>query len=184
MSIAVRMMRKLAQNNRLANQRLLSACLKLGPGEFEAARVSIFPSLKATLNHILTIDWFYVDALEGGTLGPRAWEPAEPFDAIGPLIAAQSAVDERLLAFVSGLTEAALRPRRASTAPAASSASAPTTCCCTCSCTRPTIAGRSTPCWPARQSSRRSSMSSSPAGWRIGRHGCRTCWRWAGAKTS
>ena len=44
----------------------------------------------------------------GGTLGPRAWEPEEPFDAIGPLLAAQSAVDERLLAFVAGLTEAGL----------------------------------------------------------------------------
>lgn len=108
MSIAVRMMRKLAQNNQLANQRLLSACLGLKPGEFEATRTSFFPSLKATLSHILTIDWFYVDALEGGTLGPRAWDPEEPFDAIGPLLAAQIAVDERLLAFVAGLTEASL----------------------------------------------------------------------------
>jgi len=101
-------MRKLAQNNRLANHRLLAACLGLQPGEFEAMRVSFFPSLKTTLNHILTVDWFYVDALEGGTLGPKAWEQEEPFDAIGPLAAAQFAVDERLLAFCVGLTEARL----------------------------------------------------------------------------
>ena len=74
--MSVRTYRKMAQNNRLANFRLLNACKALQPGEFEATRVSFFPSIKATLNHNLTIDWFYVDALEGGDLGPRAWEPA------------------------------------------------------------------------------------------------------------
>lgn len=107
-SVAGRIMRKLAQNNRLANHRLLTACLSLPPGEFEATRVSFFPSLKATLNHILTIDWFYVDALEGGTLGPRAWDPEEPFEAIGPLAEAQFAVDRRLLTFCSDLSDARL----------------------------------------------------------------------------
>lgn len=108
MTVATRIMRKLAQNNRLANHRLLTACLALQPGEFEAPRVSFFPSLKATLSHILTVDWFYVDALEGGTLGPKAWDPEEPFDAIGPLASAQFAVDQRLLAFTLGLTDARL----------------------------------------------------------------------------
>ena len=105
MSPAVRMLRKLAQNNRLANHRLHAACARLGPGEFEAERTGFFPSIRATLNHILTVDWFYVDALEGGTLGPAAWEPEEPFVELPPLAAAQVAVDERLLAFVAGLTE-------------------------------------------------------------------------------
>ncbi len=108
MSVAARLMRKLAQNNRLANHRLLTACLGLQPGEFEATRVSFFPTLKMTLNHILTVDWFYVDALEGGTLGPRAWDPEEPFDGIGALAEAQFAVDRRLLAFCADLTEARL----------------------------------------------------------------------------
>lgn len=105
MTIATRIMRKLAQNNRLANRRLLTSCLALLPGEFEATRVSFFPSLKATLSHILTVDWFYVDALEGGTLGPKAWDPEEPFDTIAPLAEAQFAVDERLLAFCMDLTD-------------------------------------------------------------------------------
>lgn len=105
MSLALRMLRKLAQNNRLANHRLHAACARLQPGEFEAERVSFFPSIKATLNHILTIDWFYVDALEGGTLGPKAWDPEVPFDALAPLTAAQVVVDERLLAFIAGLTD-------------------------------------------------------------------------------
>jgi uncharacterized damage-inducible protein DinB len=103
--MTVRHFRKLAQNNRLANLRLLTACTALQPGEFEAPRTSFFPSIKATLNHTLTIDWFYVDALEGGTLGPKAWDPAEPFDTIGALAEAQFAVDERLLKFCAALTD-------------------------------------------------------------------------------
>ena len=103
-----RPLRQMARNALLANRRLDIACMALGPGEWEAARTSFFPSLKETLNHILTIDWFYVDALEGGTLGPKAWDPEEPFDAIGPLAAAQFAVDQRLLTFCTGLTDAQL----------------------------------------------------------------------------
>ncbi len=101
--MGVRLFRKLAQNNRLANLRLHGACMALVPGEFEAPRASFFPSIRATLNHILTIDWFYVDALEGGTLGPRAWEVEEPFAEIAPLAEAQALVDERLLRFCVGL---------------------------------------------------------------------------------
>lgn len=103
--MSLRTYRKLAQNNRLANRRLHEACFKLGPGEFEAPRVSFFPTIKMTLNHILTVDWFYVDALEGGTLGPKAWENEEPYDTIESLAEAQRAVDERLLAFVAGLDD-------------------------------------------------------------------------------
>ena len=65
-------LRSMAYNNAWANHRLLSACAGLSQAEFEAARTGFFPSIQATLNHILTIDWFYVDALEGGTLGPAA----------------------------------------------------------------------------------------------------------------
>lgn len=98
-----RVFRKLAYNNRLATLRLHAAVARLEPGEFEAPRTSFFPSIKATLNHILTIDWFYVDALEGGTLGPKAWENEEPFDTIASLTAAQTEVDERLIALCEAL---------------------------------------------------------------------------------
>jgi uncharacterized damage-inducible protein DinB len=77
-----RSFRKLAYNNALANRRLLSACAILQPGEFEAPRTSFFPSVKETLNHIVTVDWFYVDGLEGGTLGLKAFEVDEPFDDV------------------------------------------------------------------------------------------------------
>lgn len=96
--------RRLARNNRLANMRLLTACGALAPGEFAAKRTSFFPSIKATLNHILTIDWFYVDALEGGSLGRRAWDPEVPFASVAELAPAQAAVDARLLALCDALT--------------------------------------------------------------------------------
>src|SRR4026207_1568483 len=63
--------RAMAFNNAWSNHRLLAACAHLTQEEFEAARTGFFPSLKATLNHILIVDWFYVDGLEGGWLGPK-----------------------------------------------------------------------------------------------------------------
>ena len=53
--------------------RLLAACVRLSQADFVAPRTGFFPSLRATLNHIMIIDRFYVDAMEGGTLGPAAW---------------------------------------------------------------------------------------------------------------
>ena len=55
--------RTLAHANRLANRRLHAACLQLTPEEFMAPRTGFFPSLWATLNHILIVDWYYIAAL-------------------------------------------------------------------------------------------------------------------------
>lgn len=99
---------KLAYNNRLANDRLHEAVSMLQPGEFEAARTGFFPSIQASLNHILVIDWFYVDALEGGRLGPKAWANQIPFPHPEELREAQAAVDQRLLNFCLSLTIDAL----------------------------------------------------------------------------
>lgn len=103
-----RVFRKLAYNNALANLRLANACLNLQPGEFEAHRVSFFPSIRMTMNHILTVDWFYVDGLEGGTLGPKAWEAEEPFETLETLMPEQRKVDARVVAFCEALTPEAL----------------------------------------------------------------------------
>ncbi|EHS48757.1 DinB family protein [Rhizobium sp. PDO1-076] len=92
-----RVFRKLALNNAMANWRLHAALVGLKPGEFESPRIGFFPSLKTTLNHILIVDWFYVDALEGGTLGPKAWENEQPFDNPLALYGAQLDVDRRLI---------------------------------------------------------------------------------------
>ncbi|ABC92240.1 hypothetical conserved protein [Rhizobium etli CFN 42] len=99
-----RTFRKLAYNNALANHRLLHACAVLKPGEFEAPGTSFFPSIKETLNHIITVDWFYVDGMEGGTLGFQAFEVDEPFDDVESLTQAQAKVDQRLIDLCEALT--------------------------------------------------------------------------------
>ena len=95
--------RAMAYNNAWANHRLLTACARLGPDELTAKRTGFFPSLRATLNHILIIDRFYVDAMEGGTLGPAVWADREPCGTVAALQEAQAVVDQRLLAVVEGL---------------------------------------------------------------------------------
>jgi uncharacterized damage-inducible protein DinB len=100
--------RAMAYNNRWANHRLLTACARLSQADFEAPRTGFFPSLRATLNHILIIDRFYVDAMEGGTLGPAAWADPEPCETVAILRPAQADVDRRLIAFVEHLDEASL----------------------------------------------------------------------------
>jgi uncharacterized damage-inducible protein DinB len=100
--------RAMAHNNAWANHRLLTACLRLPQDAFTAKRTGFFPSLRSTLNHILVIDRFYIDAMEGGTLGPKAWANREPCATVTELLAAQTQVDQRLIAVVNGLDAAAL----------------------------------------------------------------------------
>jgi uncharacterized damage-inducible protein DinB len=95
--------RAMAYNNGWANHRLLTACLRLSQAEFVAPRTGCFPSLRATLNHILIVDRFYVDAMEGGTLGPAAWADPEPCATAILLQQAQGETDRRLIAVVERL---------------------------------------------------------------------------------
>ena len=105
----------MAYNNAWANQRLLTACGQLSQEDFVAPRVSFFPSLKATLNHNLTVDWYYVDALERAFDGREAnrepdrfFMPEEPFDDCAELAVAQRHVDRRLVAFCVARTDGEL----------------------------------------------------------------------------
>lgn len=92
----------MARNNAWANHRLGRACLALSDAEFVAPRCGFFPSIAATLNHMLTVDWFYVDALEAGTLGPTAWANPLPYPTASGWQAAQAAVDIRLVTVCAG----------------------------------------------------------------------------------
>ena len=100
--------RAMAYNNGWANHRLLTACMELSQADFVAPRTGFFPSLRATLNHILIVDHFYVDAMEGGTLGPAAWADREPCATVILLRDAQRDVDRRLIAVVERLGAADL----------------------------------------------------------------------------
>jgi uncharacterized damage-inducible protein DinB len=105
-----------AWNNAWANHRLLGAVVRLSSEDFAAKRTSFFPSIKATLNHIVTVDWYYVDALERALGGqpPNAnaiamfFDPEEPFDDAMKLRAAQREVDMRLVRACESLGESDL----------------------------------------------------------------------------
>ena len=105
----------MACNSAWANQRLLTACGKLSQADYVAYRTSFFPSIKATLNHIVTVDWFYVDALERGLNGEpanldveRFFDPEQPFGTCAALAPEQRAVDRRLIDACATLTDANL----------------------------------------------------------------------------
>jgi len=96
--------RAFAYNNAWANYRLLTACANLNQEAFEAERTGFFPSLQKTLNHIYIVDLFIVDALEGGWLGPKAFENRVPCPSLAELRRAQADVDKRLIAVCDALT--------------------------------------------------------------------------------
>ena len=109
---AAQLFAPMAWNNAWANHRLFGACRALQPGEFTAPRVSFFPSISATLNHNLIVDWFYVDALErslgGQPLNAHALDffaDDNPHPDVTPLEEAQRAVDRRLVAVCQGLSD-------------------------------------------------------------------------------
>ncbi len=117
-----------AYNNAWANHRLLKACCALTGEDFTAKRTSFFPSIKATLNHILTVDWFYLEILERSLAGlpphenaARFFDPEEPFDDCAILSREQHASDRRLIALCESLRAeqmdaVVLLPRRAGVA--------------------------------------------------------------------
>lgn len=105
----------MACNNAWANHRLLNACAQLSQADFVAPRTSFFPSIKSTLNHIVTVDWYYVDALEralGGeppnTDARGFFNPQEPFATCAELHHAQRQVDRRLIDACASLTDSQL----------------------------------------------------------------------------
>ena len=70
MTGATSLLRRLAKNQLLANARLARTCFALQPGEWEAPRVSFFPSLKLTMEHLLNADRYYVQTISPGCLEP------------------------------------------------------------------------------------------------------------------
>jgi uncharacterized damage-inducible protein DinB len=93
-----------AYNNAWANHRLLKACARLTQEDFAARRTSFFPSIKGTLNHILTVDWYYLEILERSLCGlsphenpTRFFEPEEPCETCADVAREQRAADRRLI---------------------------------------------------------------------------------------
>lgn len=94
--------------NRLANHRLHHAMRVLSREEFQAARTGFFPSLAATLNHVLAVDLYYLAALHGEKDMERQWNEAPVCATVAELALAQAAADDRFIVHVGGLDAAAL----------------------------------------------------------------------------
>ncbi|WP_110668991.1 DinB family protein [Salinicola halophilus] len=95
--------RRQAYCNLWSNHRLLTACAALTPEALVARRESFFPSIHATLNHLFIVDAYYIDALEGGSLGQRAFDDETPHASIATLHPAQQSLDRRLIAVCEAL---------------------------------------------------------------------------------
>jgi uncharacterized damage-inducible protein DinB len=99
-------LRTAARANRLANRRLHAAMATLAPGEFDAARTGFFPSLGATLNHILAVDGYYLAALQREPDMAAHWDRFVAATSLDELVPRQAASDERLIRFVDALDAA------------------------------------------------------------------------------
>lgn len=105
-----------AYNNAWSDHRLLRACSALTQQEFEdRTRTSFFPGIKATLNHNLTVQRFYVDALvrdiDGQPPHPdykTFFRPPEPYGTCAALWQAQRENNDVLIAYCARLTDDAL----------------------------------------------------------------------------
>ena len=106
--VVLRTIQRFAANNAWSNLRLLRACSGLSAEAFAAPRTSFFPSLTETMNHILILDWYCLDGLEGGGRGLACFESDNPFPELPALTAEQRAADRRLVAFVDALSAADL----------------------------------------------------------------------------
>ena len=108
MSDLLRLFRKLAQANRLANARLHRACAALDPAELIAPRPAFFGTIQKTLNHILLVDRFYLDALAGRPLDRARLDEADFCPDLATCARWQAANDIDLIAHVESLTPDAL----------------------------------------------------------------------------
>lgn len=116
----------MAGNNAWSNHRLLTACKELSADEFAERRTGFFPSLRATLNHILWVDIYYIDALHRDpTVLERYDDPPPDFPDAPQLYEAQRQSDRRLIDFCerqseASLAEALVLPRPTRTPPPSS----------------------------------------------------------------
>ena len=109
-----RLLRVQARANRLANFRLHAAMASLSQDELHAPRTSFFPSLMATLNHILSVDGYYIGALAGEPGLDEYWDGFVPAQTLAELAARQQGNDERLIALCDsehGFDRAVRMPR-------------------------------------------------------------------------
>jgi uncharacterized damage-inducible protein DinB len=97
--------RALAKNAAFANERLLAACAQLTHADLVAPRTSFFPSILETLNHIVLVDLFYLDALMAEGRGRAIFAKGHgAYAELTSLREHQRAVDRKLVRWLESLS--------------------------------------------------------------------------------
>lgn len=94
-----------AAYNRWANAQLYDAAASMTEEERQAATGAFFGSLHATLNHILAADRIWLKRFTGAGDAPNRLD-AILYEDFAALRQARNAEDERIIDWISGLTEA------------------------------------------------------------------------------
>ena len=97
----------LAAYNAWANTRLYEAAARLSDEQYRADRGAFFKSVHGTLNHLLVTDRIWMQRFTGEGEVPDRLD-AILFEDLAPLWQARIAEDARIVAWVHGLSEAAL----------------------------------------------------------------------------
>ncbi|MDP9124771.1 MAG: DinB family protein [Pseudomonadota bacterium] len=95
-----------AHANRLANRRLQAALANLSTSELHSKRISFFPTIIGTLNHLLAVDRYYIAALHGEPDMESSYRRFAPHDELASYASAQDASDNKLIAFCDKLDDA------------------------------------------------------------------------------
>ena len=94
-----------AHANRLANRRLQAALANLSTSELHSRRISFFPTIIGTLNHLLAVDRYYIAALHGEADMESQYRRYAPHDELASYASAQDASDQKLIAFCDKLDD-------------------------------------------------------------------------------
>lgn len=96
--------RAMARYNAWMNAKLYDAAATLSDAERKRDRGAFFKSIHGTLNHLLLVDVYLFDALEGRTPTPFPLD-GEMHRDFADLRAAREAIDAKIIAWAEGLTE-------------------------------------------------------------------------------
>jgi uncharacterized damage-inducible protein DinB len=94
-----------ARNNAWSNHRLYGVCQKLTDQDLNTRWTAFSSTILEILNHILTIDRYYLDALVDGGQGRECLANHMPFGDIAKLAAAQRDTDMRLIGFCEQISD-------------------------------------------------------------------------------
>lgn len=94
-----------ALNNATANSRLIQACKNLSAFDLTQTRVSFFPSLFKTFNHIYVVDLYYMDGVMNKGQGPKVWFDYKDFTDFKTFAEERRKLDLELIEFCKKLTE-------------------------------------------------------------------------------